>query len=304
METEAQLISKHLAENINDKSLYELILNAWSLKQDISGNAMDFYKPIRTVAVSVTGSECELNCAHCGGHYLKAMVPIGNAIQEAVRIRASSCLISGGCSSNGKVELKYSTDKIRELKGIYKINLHAGLLKDEDIEEVSRMADVVSLDMPASDRIIREVYGLRFSTDDYIDMYLRLREKVKVIPHICIGLDEGIEPGLSILDVLPEINPQNLCFIVFIPTSNTRFENRRPPEIFNVIKVLASARLRLPHTNIVLGCMRPGGIYRRTLDNLAIVSGINGLVMPAQSAVTQAELMGIEAVWKEECCAF
>lgn len=304
MKIEFQMISKYLAENLMDKSLYELVLNAWNRKQDAFGNIMNFYKPVRTIAVSVTGSECELNCAHCGGHYIKSMVPIGDAMQEAVKIRASSCLISGGCGSNGKVEFSCSTDKIRELKGIYKINLHAGLLKDADLEEIFQLADAVSLDMPASDRIIREVYGLRFSTDDYIDMYLRLREKVKVIPHICIGLDEGIDSELSILEVLPEINPENLCFIVFIPTSNTRFENRRPPEIFSVIKVLASARLRLPNANIVLGCMRPGGVYRRTLDNLAIVSGINGLVMPAQSAVTQAGLMGIEMVWKEECCAF
>ena len=152
---------------------------------------IEFFKPNRTLPVSITGQSCSLNCAHCGGHFLKAMVPIGQALKEAEKRQTSSCLVSGGCDKKGRVPIIDSKEEeAARLKNDYKINMHVGMLEDFEIDEVCKLADVISLDIPVSTSVIREVYGLNYERDDYINLYSKLRAKTKVVPHICVGLTD------------------------------------------------------------------------------------------------------------------
>lgn len=267
------------------------------------GNHIMFYKPTHTVAVSITGAECGLDCAHCGKHYLRGMVPIIRAQQEAEKRGAGSLLISGGCDQSGRIKLDRFIDMIKILKRYRRINLHVGIPNHSDIEAIKELADVVSLDIPASDNIIKKVYGLELTTGHYIRSYKILRCEVEVVPHICLGLEEEVEPEIELIDTLKEAAPEKLCIIIFTPTRGTRLENRPPPDINNVLAVITRARTRMPDTNIILGCMRPGGEYRKKLDEMAVEAGINGIVMPAISAVRRAEELGLETEWNFECCA-
>ena len=72
---------------------------AWDTRLEHFAPHIGFARPHRTLAVSLTGSECALNCAHCAGHYLRQMVHIQNADATGM----ASCLISGGCDARGKV---------------------------------------------------------------------------------------------------------------------------------------------------------------------------------------------------------
>lgn len=262
-----------------------------------------FFKPFRTLPISVTGNKCTLNCQHCGRHYLNSMVPIEKAHLEVRRRGVTSCLISGGCDINGKVDFNWCIDNIKELKGFYKVNMHTGMVTDADLEKITELADVVSMDIPVSDDVVKKVYGLKYKPEDYLEVYKKLKNKVKTIPHLCIGLDDkGIDSEISMIKTLAGIGTEVVCFLVFIPTRNTRFEKRKPPEILDVIKVLTEARLIMPDSKIILGCMRPGGNYRKTLDSLAVLAKVDGIVMPARTAVNTAEKLGLKIVWKEECC--
>jgi hypothetical protein len=232
------------------------------------------------------------------------MVPIQNAQDEIIKRGSSSCLISGGCNLGGKVELDQHVQLIKEIKKEHRINMHVGFLEDNDINQTVELADVVSLDIPVSDRVISEVYGLKLTRQDYIEIYKKLKDKVNTVPHVCIGLEEsGVNSELLVLDILAEIKPEILSFIVFTPTPNTKFKNKNPPGIDNVLAVIAAARLKLPNTKLILGCMRPRGVYRETLDSMAIAAGLNGVVMPSKSGVLKAEECKLEVIWKEECCS-
>lgn len=59
-----------------------------------------------------------------------------------------------------------------------------------------------------------------------------------------------------------------------------------------------------PGTPIHLGCMRPGGAWRREADVLAIDAGVDLIVRPAPAAVEHARAQGISIVETDECCVF
>lgn len=268
---------------------------------------IEFFKPQKTLPVSVTGQSCSLNCAHCGGHFLKAMVPIEEALKEAEKRKVSSCLISGGCDKKGRVPIgKPRAEEAAYLKKDYKINMHVGMLEDYDIDEVCRLADVISLDIPVSTKVIREVYGLDYERDDYINLYSKLRAKTKVVPHICLGLTDSpeLEDENILLEKLSEIKPDNLCYIIFTPVAGTLFENKKPPVAAKVQTIFKKTVEVLSETRIYLGCMRPGGKYRDEIDIAAVEAGLDGIVMPSKKAIERVKELGIESVWKQECCVF
>jgi len=164
--------------------------------------------------------------------------------------------------------------------------------------------DVVSFDFVGDDETIRQVYGLSRRVDDYVACYRRLRATVPVVPHITIGLHGGELRGeRRALALLREVGADALVFLVFIPTPGTRFADRRPPPVDQVIGLLAEARCLFPAIPLALGCMRPGGIYRSQLDPLAVRAGINRIVNPAPAAVAMAAALGLLALRGQECCA-
>jgi len=266
-------------------------------------DAIEFYRPVNTVSISVTGSDCSLNCAHCGKQHLKNMIPIENAKRFVEKKAPKSCLISGGCNTEGEVDFYNKKEIIKEIKRECRINLHTGFVDDNTLSRVEEIADVVSFDIPASDSVINNVYGLKYHVGDYINAYKKLKARIKTVPHLCIGLQEGVESEIEIIRELKEINPEALSLIIFIPTCNTRFEKRNPPDIDDALKVIKFAREQLENTKLMLGCMRPRGEYRDKLDQDAVQAGIDGIVMPAKSAVIKAEELGLKVIWKEECCS-
>jgi len=58
--------------------LKTMVDEGWEIRQRHFESTICFSYPSQTRAVSVTGDKCQLNRAHCGGHYLKHM----KALQE------------------------------------------------------------------------------------------------------------------------------------------------------------------------------------------------------------------------------
>lgn len=261
-----------------------------------------FSYPQQTKTVSVTGTKCELNCAHCGGHYLKHMKPLAD-ITSAGADNSASWLVSGGCQTDGAVPVAEHIDRLAELKQNKRFNMHVGLVSAAVIEQVATVADCVSFDFLADNTTIREVFGNNRTVDDYIACYQALRQKVKVMPHICIGLKGGeISGEYHALELLRELGAETLTFIVFMPTRGTRFADRQPPNLLETASLLSHARLTFPHIPLHLGCMRPGGHYREELDKWAVRIGFDVIVNPAPAAVRLAEKLGLTLSRGEECC--
>ncbi|MGC7870379.1 radical SAM protein [Desulfosporosinus sp. SYSU MS00001] len=284
-----------------------LIQQAWMVRRRNFNDEIFFDFPTQTESITLTGHSCALNCAHCGGHYLKGMssveeIQIRGALNQSYPFR--SALISGGCTREGKVPFPEHLEFLRGLKRNVRLNFHVGLLSNEEVPLLKDLADVISFDFVADRETIREVYGLEFGPEDYRRVFLALQDVLPVMPHVTLGLKGGEWQGEeAALEVLSELDIRGLIFNVFIPTPGTRYADRRPLPVEEVVDFLAKARIRFSKIPLVLGCMRPKGKYRQVLDEAAVDLGLNRLVMPTPGARRRAEELGLKVIRGEECCA-
>lgn len=285
-------------------NLDEKIRLAYKIKLKNFGSNVEFSYPNQTLAVSITDSNCKLGCSHCNGQYLKNMTPIIEYKDKINKRNITSILLSGGCGIDGDVPIQNHIDTLIELKqNGYKINSHTGLMYIENIKKVGSYLDCVSFDLVFDEETIKEVYKMDKKREDYIHTYEAIQKYTKVAPHICIGLKGGKVKGeYEIIDYLEKNYPDQLTFIVLIPTKNTNYEFVNPPKIEDVIDVICEARLKLPKTKINLGCMRPRGEYRDTLDKLAIMSGINNIVLPSKECKNLVKSLNLNIIESKECC--
>jgi uncharacterized radical SAM superfamily protein len=270
---------------------------------------VEFVNPKHTLSVSVTGTKCQLNCAHCGGRYLSHMTPIEDLAsdEKASSSDITSYLISGGCSSRGVVPVIESLDSVNRIghSAGKRVNMHTGLVASEpEAQAIGAIADVVSFDFVGSDSAIRNVYGLPLTVDDYALSFELLSKHCRVVPHVCIGLDGGLPSGeLTALRLVRELGADEVVLIVLIPTPGTRFASCRPPDLQHVRKVVETARSTFADGIVKLGCMRPRGEYRSQVDRMCLDLGIDAIVLPHRDAVRHAEDRGLKVIWTEECCA-
>jgi uncharacterized radical SAM superfamily protein len=178
-----------------------------------------------------------------------------------------------------------------------------GLASEDEVRAIAPYVDIISFDFVGDDETIREVYGLDYTVDDYIRTYTMLRRYAMVVPHVTLGLHCGQLCGeYRALDILSAIGLDALVVLAFIPTPGTRYACCEPPALSEVADFLLAARCALPDIRVYLGCMRPGGLYRRDLDCLAVWAGVNKVVNPAPSAVRLATELGLHIEWESECC--
>ncbi|MBN1401172.1 MAG: radical SAM protein [Anaerolineae bacterium] len=273
---------------------------AWSVRTAWHEPVIRFDRPVRTLPVSLTGEWCALQCAHCGGHYLQHMRPVWQVDADG----ATSLLISGGCDSAGRVPLTGHLDTIARLRRGRRLNWHVGFVDEQDLARIAPYVDVVSFDIVGDAETAREVYGLEASLGDYMRTLDLIQRHVPVVPHITIGLRGGRLSGeWAAIEALRERDIGALILIILIPTPGTAYADREPPALEDVRRTFIEARTLLPETRILLGCMRPHGAYRRSVDELAVRAGLNGIVNPTLAAQRAACELGLEIVWGEECCA-
>lgn len=283
--------------------LDELLEEAWRIRRAHFPDVIYFDQPFRTLSVSVTGTRCALNCAHCGGHYLASMKPIWEASTCASSV--SSILISGGCDKEGRVPVVAHLEEIKALAPGHRLNWHVGFISEEEADAIAPYVDVVSFDFVGDDETIAEVYGLQRTVRDYVNTLRMLRGKFRVVPHITVGLRRGeLGHERKALHILAEEGIDGLVFIVFTPTPGTRYAHCPPPSAEEVATIVAEARLLLPDTPIALGCMRPHGKHRELLDPMAVRAGVNRIVAPSHTGVAEARRLSLRVEHTEECCVF
>ena len=177
------------------------------------------------------------------------------------------------------------------------------MISEAETRRLAPYIDVISFDFVSDDETIREVYGLDYAAEDYTRTYQMLRQRFKVVPHLTLGLRAGRFCGeYRALEVLKGLGADALVLLVLIPTAGTRYAGCQPPPLSDVERFVRTARRELPGTPLYLGCMRPGGRYRRELDCMAVRIGVDKLVNPAPSAIRLAEELRLDVRWENECC--
>lgn len=286
-----------------NSELESIINRAWQTRKIFFPDQIEFAAPNRTLSVSVTGNSCSLNCAHCNGIYLQNMVTLEKALGHKGG-REKSYLVSGGSTKQGKVPLLEKWNELKELADRGPLNLHSGLVTEAEACRLAEIAAVISFDLPGNDETIAAVYGLPYTTEDYIRSYRYLQKYNRVIPHLCIGLNGGqVKAEYEALHILKQEAPEAISMIIFRPTAGTQFSECSPPPLDDVARFIATARLMFPRVPLYLGCMRPGGRYREAIDTLALRAGVNKIVLPAPAARIKAEELGLKISISEECCS-
>ncbi len=281
--------------------LKHLLQKAWEVRKANFPPKLYADYPFRTLPVSVTGKYCALNCAHCGGYYLASMKTVEEARRYAGLV--SSFLISGGCDRTGRVPVLTKLEEIKAIAPGHRLNWHVGFITEEEASAIAPYVSVISFDFVGDDEVITRVYGLEKTVHDYLETYRMLRKHFRVIPHITIGLDGGkVKHERRALELLAGEGVEGLVFIVFTPTPGTAYASCPPPSTEEVASILAEARLLFPTVPMALGCMRPHGNYRKELDTLAVMAGVNRIVSPAREAMEKAVELGLSIEETSECC--
>jgi uncharacterized radical SAM superfamily protein len=280
-------------------TLDDRLARAWAVRRQHFPDEITWSYPLDTAVLSLTGEQCALDCAHCGGHYLGGMKPIWEAEPDG----STSCLISGGCDPTGRMPVTAHLERVRIWRPGRKMNWHVGFVSEAEMLTIAPLVDVVSFDFVGDDATIREVYGTPRTVTDYVETYRLLRRYARTLPHVTLGLRGGeLGHELPALDLLQELGADGLVLLVFIPTPGTRYADRQPPDVADVADLLAEARLRFPAIPLYLGCMRPRGRYRDELDPLAVRAGLNVIVSPSLPAQRLATELGLTVHTLRECC--
>ena len=260
--------------------------------------------PANTLTISLTDSLCEQQCAHCNGHYLKGMQPFSQLSQRDLS-RFDSVLISGGSSADGKVPIDRHIADILALPDRLRLNLHTGYLDPEVLAPLKSRNPVISFDLPTSDAVVKEVYGLNYSCKDFRNLYEKYCAAFKTVAHVTLGLaakehEHGEE---ETVEYLGRMQPAEVAFLVFRPTPGTRMADVIPPSLSRVIPLLSKA-ISLLNCPVQIGCMRPAGTYRRDFDILAWMHGCRKFVMPDHRLLQILEEHQVKVVTTHNCCAF
>jgi uncharacterized radical SAM superfamily protein len=270
--------------------------------------------PTAFPSISVTGSYCGLKCKHCGGKVLNTMLPAltpKRLVELCKDVEAKGglgCLISGGCLPDGSVPLEKFLDSIAEVKRTLDLTIvvHTGVI-DLSLAEKLRDAgvDAALIDIIGSDETIREIYKLNVSVADYDKSLRALHESgIPLVPHVLVGLHYGKLKGeFEALKMIAKYSPSAVIVIALMPIHGTSMETANPPTPVDIAKVFVAARLMLPKTPLVLGCMRPKGKHKTETDVLAVKAGANAIAFPDEQAIKLAESMQLEASFSSLCCS-
>lgn len=265
-------------------------------------------------SISITGSSCALKCKHCNGRVLDTMVPsmtpegLFDVCAKLKKDGAIGCLISGGCLPDGSVPIDKFIDAIAKIKqelGLIVV-VHTGVI---DLPTAKRLksagVDAALIDIIGSDETIREIYHLDVTVFDYEKSLQAFSESgIPFVPHVLVGLHYGRLKGeLKALKMIAKYSPSAVITIAFMPIHGTPMENVKPPEPEDIARILASARLLLPETPIVLGCMRPKGEPRKMIDLLAVRAGVDAIAFPVEEAIQLAESLNLDLSFSSLCCS-
>ncbi len=261
-------------------------------------------------AVSITGSNCWLNCKYCMGKYLKGMeatptpYDLKAFAKKFHKQGGRGILISGGFTPEGKLPLTPFLQAIRDIKRDYDfvISVHPGIVSKDDAENL-RLAgvDIVNFEFTLSNYTIKWLKNLkdRNSVDFASSLkYLYERGPPYIAPHILMGLPTvGAEPALEEIEFLKDYDPYVTVFLVFIPTEGTALSKAKPSSIDHIVDILQKAG-NLLIGELGLGCMRPVS-YKNNLDMIVIEKNlVERIAVPHLSTITKYGLRKYDA-----CCS-
>ncbi|MCL5126151.1 MAG: hypothetical protein M1511_16955 [Deltaproteobacteria bacterium] len=300
-----------------------LLTEAWRLSRSFHGNDLTIYQPGMFVingrrgayhSVSITGTRCDLSCDHCQGQLLLNMKPATvpeDLVSFGLKAEArgdAGILISGGCDKNGALPWANFIKAVEEIKLRTNliVTIHTGQINLRTARDLKKAGvDQALIDVIGDDSTAREIFHLENGTATISKSMDNLFEAgFEVVPHILYGIHYGVEKGeQNALEMISKYCPTKYVVVVFTPMKHTRMVDVKPPSTESVARFIARARIKMPDAKSSLGCVRPGGTYRKQLDQLALQAGINSLAVGYDYVAEVGRKLGLNIIHKYTCCS-
>ncbi|MFX1425300.1 MAG: radical SAM protein [Promethearchaeota archaeon] len=303
---------------LRSKDLEPFFQLAQNSTKENFGNILKVYNPTNKFpAISITGSNCALECEHCNKKYLKGMKEILNNedlelfLTDLYKKDGVGALISGGSEMDGSVPLLNFIDAIKKVKKETDliINTHTGLLNEETAKKLAEAnVDIVSFDINMDEEVVRDIYHLNIDLNEYKNAIDLLKKyHLNIVPHICVGLHYGkLNKELESIKFIKENlgTPPLIVVIALIPPKDSKIKFDTPqPEV--IAKIIAMIRFIFPLTEISLGCMRPRGNIKVEVEKSALKAGVTRIEIPSKDTLKwlKKQNSGIKFQFYSACCA-
>jgi len=263
-------------------------------------------------AISITGTECMLQCEHCRAKILSPMIHALEPdvlVEKCVQLEKKGnlgVLISGGCDEEGSLPWGKFIPAIHEVKtrtGL-RVSVHSGFVDHATALRLkSAGVDQVLIDVIGDNETYRKVYHLESGVARLLASLDALEKaRLPIVPHLVCGIYDGkIRAESKAIEMISGFNIGLLVIISLMRIPDTPMWSVAPPPAEAVARLIAEARVRMPETEISLGCARQRG--NTGLETLAIDAGVNRLALPSQAAINRAGYYGLEIKYQRTCCS-
>lgn len=263
-------------------------------------------------AISITGPECRLQCEHCRGKILSTMIHAPEPdllVEHCLRLDRRGnfgVLISGGCDEEGCLPWGKFIQAIREVKAQtgLRVSIHSGFVDHTTALRLKNAGvDQVLIDVIGDDETYWKICRLESGVARLLASLDALEKaRLPVVPHLVCGIDHGkIRAESKAIEIVSKINVGLLVIISLMRIPGTPMRDVTPPTARAVARLLAKARLKMPETEISLGCARQRG--NTSLETLAIDAGVNRMALPSEAALNRAKYYGLEMKYLKTCCS-
>jgi len=266
----------------------------------------------RYPALSITGSDCSLMCAHCQGKILQSMhqarepEELVRQCRELEEKGAIGVLLSGGCDDTGALPWQRFLGAIEEIKATtgLLVSAHTGFVDAVRAAELrSAGLDQALIDVIGDSRTFERIFHIN---DGPLRLHRSLealfKANIEVVPHIVCGIDHGKIVGeFKAVELLEQFNVKKLVIVSLMRLSGTPAAQFNSIEPQQVAAVITTARTRLPQARLSLGCARQRGSSE--LEIMAIKAGVNSMALPSDEAISLAESFNLHIRYQKTCCS-
>ena len=309
-------------DNTIEKKDRDLFDQAWNVARGHHGNSFTFYLPgmirygkIRGLypALSLTGDRCQLLCEHCKGLLLKPMIKARNPktlvtkCLKLVRSGNVGILLSGGSDRKGRLpwaKFYQAIQKIKTKTDLF-ISVHSGFVDFPTAVALKEAGvDQALIDIMGDETTAKMIYHLDSLQDVGISLENLVTSGLDVVPHIVAGLNYGkIQSEYDALKIISSFKVSSVVIVVLTPLKGTPMSGVFPPSPIEIARLIATARLMMPHTSISLGCERPRNKQGQLMEELSIRAGANRIAVWSKKTIDLALHLGLKPRFQLTCCS-
>lgn len=263
-------------------------------------------------AVSITGTQCALQCDHCKAKILEPMPSATKPtalVEKCKALADKGCLgilISGGCDAYGRLPWKKFFPAIRKIKndtGLY-ISIHCGLLdKDTALALKDAGVDQALLDVIGDNETYQAIYHVPFGISAILDTMEALNHaSLPMVPHVICGLYYGqMRSESEALKMISHFDIEQLVIVALMAIRGTPAGRAKGPTAEEVAHIIIKARELMPWVRTSFGCARERG--NEQMELYAIDAGVNRMALPSDAAIERAMDYGLDIRYQRTCCS-